>query len=219
MPPRGRGHSRHLDRTRIVEAALELAREGGERALSMRRVAAALGVDPAALYWHFRNKDELLAEVARAAAEAVALDVPAVGSWQERTLTLCTAIHDQLRSHPELGLQVAGSPWTTPFNARANGLLVEVLAESGLVGPPLLYAAQGLLHEVTAIAQSQALAVESPPAKIQRYLRSVAEHLSGDAADVWLSLNREPLREGFDAYFAYIVGALVDGIALRAAPH
>lgn len=216
---RGRGHSRQLDRKQIVKVALELAREGGEPALSMRKLAAALAVDPAALYWHFRNKDELLAEVARVAAEAVPLDVPAVGSWQERALALCSAIRDQLRNHPELSMQGGGSPWTTPFNARANGLLVELLAQSGLTGPPLLFAAQGLLHQVTAIAESERLSSASPREGVRRFVRSVSKHLPAASTATWQSLARVPAADSFDAYFVFVLGALLDGIALAAGPH
>ena len=213
---RGRGHARQLDRGRIVAAALELAREGGEAALSMRRVAGALDVDPAALYWHLRNKDELLAEVARAAAEAVPLAAPSGGSWQERAFSLCEGIRQQLCSRPELGLG-GGSPWTTPFNARANGLLVDILAQSGLDGPPLLFAAQALLHEVTAIAQSQVLQTSSSPEEVRVFVRSVAEHLPEGSSAAWRGLSRVSSDESFDACFAFAIRALLDGIAQQAA--
>jgi AcrR family transcriptional regulator len=213
--PRGRGHARQLSRDRIVAAALPIARERGERALSMRALAAALDVDPAALYWHFRNKEDLLAELARAAAAAVPLGMPPPGPWRERALTLCRSIRDRLLDHPELGLQEGGSPWATPFNARANGLLVEVLSASGLTGPPLLLAAQGLLHTVTALAQSQVLTAASTPDEIRRFVHSVGHELPDPGDDAWRELAREPVSSSFDALFDLTLGALLDGIALR----
>jgi len=212
----GRGRSRQLDRERIASAALELARTDGEGALSMRRLAALLGVDPAALYWHFRNKDDLMAEVARAAADAVPLEVPASGSWQERAFAVCSAVRDRLRRHPELGMQ-AGSPWMTPFNARANGLLVALLAESGLSGAPLLFAAQGLLHQVTAIAHSEVLSATRPAEGVRAFVGTVGEHLPEASRDAWRGLGRHPIADGFDAYFAFAIGVFLDGVGLRAA--
>ncbi|WP_326834081.1 TetR/AcrR family transcriptional regulator [Amycolatopsis rhabdoformis] len=47
-------------RSEIVGAALELAAERGLPALSMRGVAARLGLTPMALYGYFRSKDDLL---------------------------------------------------------------------------------------------------------------------------------------------------------------
>lgn len=52
-----------LDRPRIVEAALELLDEAGISGLSTRKLAERLGVKSASLYWHFKDKDELLDEM------------------------------------------------------------------------------------------------------------------------------------------------------------
>ncbi|MGW0945708.1 TetR/AcrR family transcriptional regulator [Streptomyces sp. NPDC002623] len=49
-----------LSRQRVLSAAVALADEGGVDALSMRRIAQALGVVPMALYKHVANKNELL---------------------------------------------------------------------------------------------------------------------------------------------------------------
>ena len=47
-------------RQRLLAAALELVEEEGVEALSMRRLAARVGVSATALYRHFADKDELL---------------------------------------------------------------------------------------------------------------------------------------------------------------
>lgn len=49
-----------LDRTSIVGAALELAETRGLDAVTLRAVAAALGVTPMALYRYVAGKDDLL---------------------------------------------------------------------------------------------------------------------------------------------------------------
>ncbi|MDH2387837.1 TetR/AcrR family transcriptional regulator C-terminal domain-containing protein [Streptomyces sp. HNM0663] len=49
-----------LSRERVLAAAVALADEGGVDALSMRKIAQALGVVPMALYKHVANKNELL---------------------------------------------------------------------------------------------------------------------------------------------------------------
>ena len=213
---RGRGHSRQLDRGRIVGAALDLARSGTGGAFSMRQLAASLDVDPAALYWHFRNKRELMAEVAQAASDAIPIEVPETGTWQERTMAVCSAIRDGLRSHPELGIQAAASPSFSPFNARSNGILVALLEESGLSGPSLLFAAQGLLHEVAAIAHSEVLSGTQPSDGVRAFTRSLGEHLPESSSGAWRDLARMPIAESFDAYFEFAIGAFLDGIALRA---
>jgi TetR/AcrR family tetracycline transcriptional repressor len=58
-----------LDRPTIVAAALALLDETGLDRLSTRRLADALGVKGPSLYWHFRNKRQLLDHMAEAMLE------------------------------------------------------------------------------------------------------------------------------------------------------
>jgi AcrR family transcriptional regulator len=47
-------------RTRIQQIALELFTENGYEATSLREIAERLGVTKAALYYHFKSKDEII---------------------------------------------------------------------------------------------------------------------------------------------------------------
>src|SRR5690242_1053960 len=49
-----------LDRAGVAATALALLDEVGLDGLTVRRLATELGVQSPALYWHFRNKQELL---------------------------------------------------------------------------------------------------------------------------------------------------------------
>jgi TetR/AcrR family tetracycline transcriptional repressor len=49
-----------LDRDRVVETALALLQEEGFEALSLRKLAARLGVQAPALYWYFADRAALL---------------------------------------------------------------------------------------------------------------------------------------------------------------
>jgi AcrR family transcriptional regulator len=215
-PARGRGHARQLDRDKIVEAALALTREDGAAAPSMRQVAARLEVDVSALYWHFPNKAALLAAAAQTAAGSVQLAVPEAGPWQRRALELCRGIRAQLQSHPELSLHEIGSTWTTPFNAVATGQLAVILEDAGLPPRETIFAAQGLIHLVTAITQSQQITNESSQDGIVRFVRTLEPVLPERLADDWRALVRLPTRESFDAYFESSVRALVSGLSAQA---
>jgi AcrR family transcriptional regulator len=75
-----------LDRKRVADTALDLLGEVGLDGLTLRAIAKALDVKAPALYWHFKDKQALLDEMAtemyrRMTAQAV-LD-PA-DTWQER---------------------------------------------------------------------------------------------------------------------------------------
>ncbi len=52
-----------LDRATIVRTALRLLDEVGIAGLSTRRLATELGIKSASLYWHFKDKNELLNEM------------------------------------------------------------------------------------------------------------------------------------------------------------
>lgn len=53
-----------LDRDVVVDAALTIADAEGLEAVTIRRLARELAVTPMALYWHFKDKDALLAAIA-----------------------------------------------------------------------------------------------------------------------------------------------------------
>src|SRR5271170_5158231 len=53
-----------LDRESVVITALRLLNREGLEGLTLRRLAKELRVQAPALYWHFKNKQELLDEMA-----------------------------------------------------------------------------------------------------------------------------------------------------------
>lgn len=208
------GHSKPLNREKIAAAAIDLAREAGQGAVSMRQVAGRLGVDVAALYRHFRNKDELLGEVGRVASEMAELHAPEQGSWEERFLELCGAIRDRILRHPELGVYGGGSPWATPFIARANGLVAGLFFEAGLRGTDLLYATQAVLHTVTSVALSEVLNRATPPEDNRRFRKVIVEHLPDEVREAWPRPTRKssgPLV--FDDFFGFVLRAMLNAVA------
>ena len=63
-----------LSREVVVEAALAMLNDQGADALSMRGLAERLGVKAASLYWHLRDKEQLLELLAEAIVDRI--DVP-----------------------------------------------------------------------------------------------------------------------------------------------
>ena len=53
-----------LDRDVILRAAQHVLDEDGLSAFTLRRIGSELGADPTAIYRHFRDKDELVIELA-----------------------------------------------------------------------------------------------------------------------------------------------------------
>src|SRR5271165_4780891 len=93
------------DRTRlskrvVVERALALADAEGLEALTIRRLATELGVTPMALYWHFRNKEELLAALGDQIWNELDTDVDLAAPWHLQMRGLLESLLRVLRAHP-----------------------------------------------------------------------------------------------------------------------
>src|ERR1700692_1070190 len=54
----------NLDRQAVVRSALRVLDKTGLDGLTVRKIASELNVQAPALYWHFKNKQELLDEMA-----------------------------------------------------------------------------------------------------------------------------------------------------------
>jgi TetR/AcrR family tetracycline transcriptional repressor len=100
-----------LTRERIVETALSLVDEQGMEALSMRRLAKELGVDPMAIYHHLPNKRALLSALIEKVFSEMRLPVPEeTGDWQERVRRWARAFRDVARAHSKLVPHLASYP-------------------------------------------------------------------------------------------------------------
>ena len=89
-----------LTRERVVEEALAVIAHDGANALTMRRLAARLGVVPGALYNHVRNKQQLHDLVLDGVLAEVDLDLdPALG-WTEQLKLLAHRLRRVLEAHP-----------------------------------------------------------------------------------------------------------------------
>jgi TetR/AcrR family tetracycline transcriptional repressor len=133
-------HPRRHDRAEIVGAALRILDDVGLPDLTMRRLASALGIRPSALYWHFENKQTMLAAVSdRIVADTFAStpeDTADVG-------TVAWALRDGLLVHPD-GAEVVLSTHALGLgsgqaDARLGAALAAgVGADAALAAPVLL---------------------------------------------------------------------------------
>lgn len=98
--------SRH-SKTDVLQAALKLLDEFGLPDLTMRKLAASLDVQPSALYWHYPNKQTLLAEVSNTIVN-FARSVTAGKTWQETATLEALALRDALLAFRD-GAEVVSS--------------------------------------------------------------------------------------------------------------
>jgi TetR/AcrR family tetracycline transcriptional repressor len=126
---RGRGHP-VIDRGALVGAALVLLDEAGLEGLSMRRLADRLGVKAASLYWHVRNKEELLGLVADEICAGVR--EPETGlPWREKLEKLVRENRRVLVRHRDAARVLADTVPNGPNRLRLAEIMLGTLREAG----------------------------------------------------------------------------------------
>ncbi|MGY1773605.1 TetR/AcrR family transcriptional regulator [Blastococcus sp. SYSU D00813] len=108
-----RGPQPRLDVDGIIATAVRLADADGLAALSMRRVAAELGVGAMSLYTHVPGKDELVALMHDAVLGELYAS-PLTGSWRERLTAVARANWDLFVRHPWAAHVGTGRPVLGP---------------------------------------------------------------------------------------------------------
>jgi len=183
-----------LDADEIVSAAVEIFRESGLDAVSMRSVAARLGVSPVPLYSRIGNKDALVDAIADrlfANLSPARLDHE---TWDCYATRWATALRSQLASAKESRLILS---FGREVFVEASRPLVDVMRHDGFQADAAVQACRLLMWATVGF-----VAVESgarPPNRPQR-VRPGGDAGGVDAAEA-------------DALFAIHIRHLIDGIA------
>jgi TetR/AcrR family tetracycline transcriptional repressor len=100
-----------IDRAEVIREALRLLDDMGLDGVSTRALARRLGVEQPSLYWHFKNKQELLTAMAAAALERHdALPLPLAGDdWKSWFLENYRSFRGALLAHRDGARLHAGS--------------------------------------------------------------------------------------------------------------
>ena len=117
----------------IFEAALALVDAEGLDALTMRRLAADLGVATMSLYGHVPNKDDLLTGVVNLATREIALPEPDTPPW-EALRFITREFRRVALGHPNLVPLTFRQPPTGEAGLRTLEAALDALRRAGL--PP-----------------------------------------------------------------------------------
>ncbi|MGH9247885.1 MAG: TetR family transcriptional regulator [Acidimicrobiales bacterium] len=177
-----------ISRDDVLAAALDLVDEEGLDALSIRRLADRLDMEPMSLYKRVTNKDDLLAGIAELIWDEVAAAAPPTNNWADWLRTLGGAVRAAVLQHPHaLPLLVATGVFPT-------GML-EVIAtqlERSTPGWPARPDAISAICTVTAFALGCAVAecsyctpttADDPTTAERQRLRRIARALPPDTPD------------------------------------
>lgn len=103
-----------LDRRRVADTALKLLNEAGLDGLTLRAIAKELDVKAPALYWHFKDKQALLDEMATEMYRRMVAGTPldAEDTWQERLLKSNRGLRASLLGYRDGAKVFSGSRFT-----------------------------------------------------------------------------------------------------------
>ncbi|MFG2481490.1 TetR/AcrR family transcriptional regulator C-terminal domain-containing protein [Streptomyces virginiae] len=196
---------------RIVRAAVEIADAEGLGALSMRGVAARLGVAPMSTYRYVPSKEELILLMADAAygeeSPADAADTTDGADWRARVEVGARTLWRIYREHPWL--------------ARVGSLTRPLLVPNLLVhGEWMLGALDGHGLDPTALFDIHVLLYSHVHGlAVHLELEADAEAATGQSEDQWMDSRAPVLRELVDSgrfpTFAKVIGSFEDGYDLR----
>ena len=96
----GRPDKPLISRERAARAALDVIDTQGLDSLSLALVARQLGVKAPSLYYHFKDKNELLAEVALKILRDVKAPFVDPDRWEETLIGLCVETRRTILLHP-----------------------------------------------------------------------------------------------------------------------
>ena len=169
------------DRRAILEAAVRRVRGGGGGALSLRALAADLGVAPNALYHYFPDRDHLLAalsnEVAARLHTALTRGARA-GSASQRLLAMAEAYLRFARKEPEIYDLLLGPSGCEGEDRGAHqalwtAVLATVAEVHGTADAPLAATSLwALLHGAVALERAGVLGETKPKESIAYGLRA-----------------------------------------------
>jgi AcrR family transcriptional regulator len=132
-PQRRRRVDGEASRVRILDAATEIASERGYEGTSIALVSAKSGLPASSIYWHFKDKDDLLAAVIERnfARWLSAWEMPTEGTESERLVAMGRQIAKAFLDSPDflrLGLMLALE--RRPVEPRARAMFVDVRAQT-----------------------------------------------------------------------------------------
>ena len=118
----------------IVDAAMSLVGAHGAAALSVRRLGAALGCDPTAVYRYVASMDDLMMAVAeRLIAQALAGYQP-TADWKENLRSLARGTYQAYLAHPRVAVVVASRVTGGVHETRIIDLVLGQLRAAGFAG-------------------------------------------------------------------------------------
>ncbi|MFC4012799.1 TetR/AcrR family transcriptional regulator C-terminal domain-containing protein [Nonomuraea purpurea] len=219
-PPHTGGFKQGLNREQVLRTAIAIADAEGLGAVSMRRLAAELGVGPMSLYRHVANKDELVTQMVDEVFGAQELPDPGPEGWRAKLELIARRQWELARRHIWLPRAISFTrPLLVPNMMAHTEWTLRAL--DGLELPMTARIREALtLHAlVVTVALSMAGEVEAEQetgVTLTRWLleqRQRADELLGSGRFPLLAAVPEEAVSDLDGLFEYSLARHLDGFA------
>ncbi|TWV29526.1 TetR family transcriptional regulator [Streptomyces misionensis] len=204
-----------LDRRRVAGTALRLLNEVGLEGLTLRAIAHELDVKAPALYWHFKDKQALLDEMATEMYRRIAAGAPLdpADTWQKRLLETSRGLRTALLGYRDGAKVFSGSRFTGTEHAPAQEANLRLLTESGLTLTQAVHAVRTAYAYTIGFVTEEQGVKPLPNERREGYdiedraRRMAAFPLAAEAGGL--------LFDGYDEQFEEGLAVVIAGIATR----
>jgi AcrR family transcriptional regulator len=222
--PERRPRRTALTRESIVDAALQVLDRQGYDGFSMRAVGDELGTGPASLYWHVRNKEELLNLVIDRVAGEFEVPDPDPANWQEQVKDLARQFRRLMHRHPGVARITLGRIPVGPNAVEANERMLAILRQAELPDRTAAYVVDLMSLYVGAYAYEESLGLASPtgeglpPEQVLEMIKGYFASLPPERFPNTLAILDQLFSGDLDERFEFGLDLLVRGLAATREP-
>ncbi|MET8615480.1 TetR/AcrR family transcriptional regulator C-terminal domain-containing protein [Streptomyces misionensis] len=204
-----------LDRRRVADTALRLLNEVGLEGLTLRAIARELNVKAPALYWHFKDKQALLDEMATEMYRRIAADaaLDPADTWQQRLLETNRGLRTALLAYRDGAKVFSGSRFTGTEHAPAQEAILRLLTETGLSLTQAVHAVRtAYAYTIGFVTEEQGV---KPLPNERREGYDIEDRARRMAAFPLAAEAGRLLFDGYDEQFEEGLAVVIAGIAAR----
>lgn len=151
-----------LSQELIVDTALRLIGQHGADALTARRLGAALGADPSAVYRYFHSTDDLLLAITDELIGRAQAGWQPTGDWRADLRAIGLRIHSSYQTHPQAALLAAHRTTGRTHEIAAVETILGVLRTAGFPDPEAVRLYHAFVDQSLGFAALDAAALALP---------------------------------------------------------
>lgn len=205
-----------LDRDTVVRTALDVLNEVGLDALTLRRIATRLDVQAPALYWHFKNKQELVDEMATRVLVA-ATEVPESDwdglDWRAVAQHTGHGLRRALLTHRDGARMVAGTHLTDSGAYGSMERALQIFTKAAFSLPAALTALTTIYHYTIGFVIEEQAVQPMPGERDPRYdLATRTARMNPQATPLAVAAGKE-LFSDFDRRYTQGLDLIIRGLS------